>query len=217
MTAMTVRKNRVAIISKNEKMITFFSLEAESVGCPVRICSEPPTSLSEFDRVVLDTAEGFCVAENSVCLVAAVVTDEDQALPIAPQEIWEWPVSVERVRAFFEGASASDPDGSAERETTPAIYLLSHTDRTLLYRNRTVTLTPHAWSVLLCLGQGGGEAVSRDRLKECLGEDGGNMTEVYVHHLRKKLEEPFGIRLIDTVRGVGYRLKARLVDREQKL
>jgi two-component system, OmpR family, response regulator len=34
-----------------------------------------------------------------------------------------------------------------------------------------------------------------------------NIVEVYVRHLRKKLESPFGRRIIDTVRGRGYRLR----------
>jgi two-component system OmpR family response regulator len=33
-----------------------------------------------------------------------------------------------------------------------------------------------------------------------------NIVEVYVRHLRKKLEPPFGRKIIDTVRGRGYRL-----------
>ena len=33
-----------------------------------------------------------------------------------------------------------------------------------------------------------------------------NIVEVYVSHLRRKVDEPFGRRTIETVRGVGYRL-----------
>jgi two-component system, OmpR family, response regulator len=33
-----------------------------------------------------------------------------------------------------------------------------------------------------------------------------NIVEVYVRHLRKKLEAPFGRKVIETVRGIGYRL-----------
>jgi two-component system OmpR family response regulator len=36
-----------------------------------------------------------------------------------------------------------------------------------------------------------------------------NIAEVYVRHLRRKLEGPFGRRIIETVRGVGYRLSDR--------
>jgi DNA-binding response OmpR family regulator len=33
-----------------------------------------------------------------------------------------------------------------------------------------------------------------------------NIVEVYIRHLRKKLDEPFGRQLIETIRGIGYRL-----------
>ena len=33
-----------------------------------------------------------------------------------------------------------------------------------------------------------------------------NIVEVYVRRLRRKLDEPFGRRSIETVRGAGYRL-----------
>ena len=35
-----------------------------------------------------------------------------------------------------------------------------------------------------------------------------NIVEVYVGHLRRKLDEPFGRRSIETVRGEGYRFVA---------
>ena len=34
-----------------------------------------------------------------------------------------------------------------------------------------------------------------------------NIVEVYVGHLRRKLDEPFGRHSIETVRGEGYRLR----------
>jgi DNA-binding response OmpR family regulator len=35
-----------------------------------------------------------------------------------------------------------------------------------------------------------------------------NIVEVYVGHLRRKLDRPFGRTAIETVRGAGYRLAA---------
>ena len=34
-----------------------------------------------------------------------------------------------------------------------------------------------------------------------------NIVEVYISHLRRKLDEPFGRSSIETVRGAGYRLR----------
>jgi DNA-binding response OmpR family regulator len=35
-----------------------------------------------------------------------------------------------------------------------------------------------------------------------------NIVEVYIRHLRNKLDRPFGVESIQTVRGAGYRLSA---------
>jgi two-component system OmpR family response regulator len=39
-------------------------------------------------------------------------------------------------------------------------------------------------------------------------ENRSNVVDVHVRHLRAKLDEPFGLRSIETVRGAGYRLRA---------
>ena len=35
-----------------------------------------------------------------------------------------------------------------------------------------------------------------------------NVIEVYIRNLREKLDRPFGVESIETVRGAGYRLRA---------
>jgi DNA-binding response OmpR family regulator len=34
-----------------------------------------------------------------------------------------------------------------------------------------------------------------------------NVVDVYIRRLRRKIDEPFEIKLIETVRGVGYRIR----------
>src|ERR687892_644812 len=38
-------------------------------------------------------------------------------------------------------------------------------------------------------------------------EQRSNVVEVYVRYLREKIDQPFGVRSLETVRGVGYRLR----------
>ena len=56
-----------------------------------------------------------------------------------------------------------------------------------------------------------GEVLSRMQLIEHVWDfayDGGsNVVDVYVKYLREKIDRPFGIRSIETVRGAGYRLR----------
>ena len=40
-------------------------------------------------------------------------------------------------------------------------------------------------------------------------ENRSNVVDVYVRYLREKIDRPFGTDTIETVRGVGYRLRAK--------
>jgi two-component system OmpR family response regulator len=56
-----------------------------------------------------------------------------------------------------------------------------------------------------------GVVLSRELLIEHawdVGYDGdSNIVDVYVRYLREKIDRPFGRRSLETVRGLGYRLK----------
>lgn len=73
-----------------------------------------------------------------------------------------------------------------------------------------VVLTARELAVLELLLRRGGQVVSkRQVLDHVWGEDfegDPNIVEVYVRHLRNKLDRPFGSSTIHTVRGAGYRL-----------
>ena len=57
-----------------------------------------------------------------------------------------------------------------------------------------------------------GEVLSRLHLLEHAWdfayENRSNVVDVYVRHLRQKIDQPFGRRSLETVRGAGYRLRA---------
>ena len=75
-----------------------------------------------------------------------------------------------------------------------------------------VTLTPRQFSLLEYLMRKAGEVVSKAEILEHVWdyafEGDPNIVEVYVRHLRKRIDEPFGRAAIQTVRLVGYRLAA---------
>jgi two-component system OmpR family response regulator len=71
-----------------------------------------------------------------------------------------------------------------------------------------VKLTAREFALLEFLASQAGQIVSRTTLLEHLWDanymGSTNIVDVYVAHLRKKLEQPFGRPLIRTVRGVGF-------------
>jgi two-component system, OmpR family, response regulator len=73
-----------------------------------------------------------------------------------------------------------------------------------------VELTPRELALLEFLLHRRGEVVSKREILEHVWdydfEGDSNIVEVYVWHLRSKLDRPFGRDTIETVRGAGYRL-----------
>jgi two-component system OmpR family response regulator len=73
-----------------------------------------------------------------------------------------------------------------------------------------VELTAREFSVLEFLLRRAGEVVTKaeilDNVWDFAFEGDPNIVEVYVRRLRRKIDEPFGRHLIQTVRGSGYRL-----------
>lgn len=76
------------------------------------------------------------------------------------------------------------------------------------YQGQPVELARREWALLTALVQANGRVLSTEQLHDQLygfaQEVGSNTINVHVHHLRKKL----GADLIETVRGLGFRLGA---------
>lgn len=74
-----------------------------------------------------------------------------------------------------------------------------------------IALTPREFALLDALMRRCGEVVPKQRILDVVwGLDfpgDPNVVEVYVRYLRQKIDAPFGRRSLETVRGVGYRLR----------
>lgn len=75
-----------------------------------------------------------------------------------------------------------------------------------------IRLTKKERDVLEMLMRNAGQALSRYELLDGAWEEAdgrrSNVVDVYVRYLRKKIDRPFGLETLETVRGIGYRLKA---------
>jgi len=117
------------------------------------------------------------------------------------------PVLVARLRALVRR-------GARER---PAVLTLGDlvvdpAARTVSRASTPVELTSREFAVLEFLARRAGEVCSKRDVIENVWDvdfDGDpNIVEVYVGHLRRKVDRPFGRTAIETVRGAGYRLAA---------
>jgi len=75
-----------------------------------------------------------------------------------------------------------------------------------------LNLTPKEFLLLAHLARAPGEVVSRTEISEHVWEIGfktdTNVVDVVVRRLRAKVDDPFKTKLVHTIRGVGYVLKA---------
>ncbi len=73
-----------------------------------------------------------------------------------------------------------------------------------------ISLTAREFAVLAFLARHKGDVVSKRQILDAVWDgdfDGDpNIVEVYVRHLRNKVDRPFGREAIQTLRGAGYRL-----------
>lgn len=74
--------------------------------------------------------------------------------------------------------------------------------------DNTIALTGREYMLLLYLAYNQGKVVSRSEIVEHLPEldSDSNLIDVYIRKLRQKIDQPFDLSLIQTVRGRGYLL-----------
>ena len=74
-----------------------------------------------------------------------------------------------------------------------------------------VDLSAREFALLETFMRRPGQVLSQSQLLESVWDLGyeqkSNVVEVYVRYLREKIDRPFGVSSLETVRGTGYRLR----------
>ncbi|MFN8150243.1 MAG: response regulator transcription factor [Solirubrobacterales bacterium] len=103
--------------------------------------------------------------------------------------------------------------GSTERPTTLQVgtLMLDPATRRVSRDGTRIDLSAKEFALLSAFMRHPGAALSRLQLLEQAWdmeyENRSNIVDVYVRYLRDKVDRPFGVESIETVRGVGYRLR----------
>jgi len=111
-----------------------------------------------------------------------------------------------RIRALLRRGPSERPAvlAAGDLEMDPATRRVKRGDA-------EIDLTPKEFAMLELFLRHPGEALTRTRILEHVWdfayEGDSNVVDVYVRYLREKVDRPFGRRSIETVRGVGYRLR----------
>ena len=104
--------------------------------------------------------------------------------------------------------------GGPERPVLISVgsLVLDPVRRVVTRADDVVSLTAREYGLLLFLMRHAGAVVSKgqilDNVWDSAYQGADNVVEVYIGYLRKKIDLPFGLTTLHTVRGLGYRLDA---------
>jgi two-component system OmpR family response regulator len=103
--------------------------------------------------------------------------------------------------------------GHAREEVTVEVgdLRLDPADRQVWRGETEIELSAKEFTLLEVFMRNPGHVLTRTQLLEHAWEydfeHRSNVIEVYVRYLRRKIDQPFGVRSLETVRGAGYRLR----------
>lgn len=223
---------RVLIVEDEEQIARFTELELRHEGYEVAKAMDGRTGLSmaeegNYDIILLDIMlpelNGLEVlrrlrksSDVPVILLTArdAVMDKVSGLDSGADDYVTKPFAIEellaRIRVALKKKAAAKP-AEDESAITYGKLKVNVSAYSVTYDGTPIELSKREFDLLTILLQNRNIVLSRDTLlgKVCgydyFGET--NVIDVYVRHVRSKIDEPYGINLIQTVRGVGYVIK----------
>ncbi len=202
------------IISGNAELIRFFELELEACGYLSRECRSFAFLQGEYDFLIVDT-DSVKIPENTDISKPVIrVTSTPLLSESNDGYTVQYPALLPELRVLF---SRICENGNFEYTASSAIsldtvYVTDKENCIISMGNRSIKLSKTEFFILCELCAQGGETVEREKIMDMLGAEQGNIADVYICNLRKKLEKPIGKRLIFTERGKGYRTKLRIIE-----
>ena len=219
---------RILIVEDEKKIARFLELELQHEGYEVQTAGDGRTGLSlalswEPDLMILDLMlpglSGIEVCRRlrhdsdlPIIMLTAKddVSDKVMGLDMGADDYRTKPFAIEellaRIRVGLKkhraGRSTALPVLTAGKlRVEPASYSVS-------YDGKPIALTKKEFDLLRYLMEHRDTAVTRDTLLcDVWGYDYAgdtNIVDVYIRYLRQKIDEPFRIKTIHTIRAVGY-------------
>ncbi len=219
---------KILLIEDEPQIARFIQLELHHEGYQVTIANDGRDGLElfkahPFDLVLLDimlpSLNGIEVLRrirqtSSIPVIMLTardsVMDKVSGLDGGADDYITKPFAIEELLARIRSA--------LRKSTTINTTLLQHgvlkvdvDQRLCVINDQSVDLTKKEFDLLHMLLENKNHVLSRELLLEKIWGyeyDGStNAVDVYVRFLRAKIEEPFGLKLIQTVRGIGYMIK----------
>ena len=227
-----MEKSKILIIEDEVKIARFIQLELQYEGYEVEICHDGREGLNkavqiEYDLIILDvmlpSLNGMevlrrirAVSDVTIIMLSAKgdVTDKVMGLDIGADDYMTKPFAIEELLARIR-VSLKRKQNSTQIVNTDIVQVgklvIDDKKHTVTYDSEGIELTKKEFDLLKYLIDNKGIVVTRDNiLQKIWGYDymgDTNVVDVYIRYLRSKIDNKFNIKLIHTVRGVGYQVK----------
>jgi two-component system OmpR family response regulator len=220
---------RVLIVEDNDRMASAIKRGLQAEGLVADVATRGEDALwmagaTEFDAVVLDVMlpgiDGFetCrrLREEGVWAPIIMLTAKDavedriEGLDRGADDYLVKPFSLGELLARLRALARRGP---VEHPTVFEVGTLRMNPATKqVWRGEEeIELSAKEFTLLETFMRRPGEVLSQFQLLEHAWdydyENRSNVVEVYIRYLREKIDRPFGVRSIETVRGAGYRLR----------
>lgn len=221
--------SRILIVEDERKIARFLELELQHEGYEVETAGDGRTGLEKAltwkpDLMILDLMlpelSGIEVCrrlrhESDVPIIMLTakddVSDKVMGLDMGADDYMTKPFAIEellaRIRVGLKKhrAVAAAP---AANVLTAGKLVLDPAKYSVTMDGTPISLTKKEFDLLKYLMQHKGQAVTRDALlSDVWGYDYAgdtNVVDVYIRYLRHKIDEPFGVKTLHTIRAVGY-------------
>src|SRR5437763_10584728 len=220
---------RFLVVEDEKRIADFLSRGLESAGYAVDVAADGTTAIemvhqTEYDLVILDMMlpdmDGLQVLEKirnrktspPVLILSARggVDDRVKGLELGADDYLVKPFAyvelLARVRVLLRRGQPTP-----ERLQVGDLSL-DCIRRKVTRNNEIIELAPKEFSILEYMMRNRGRPLSRTMIVEHVWDmdyDGlTNIVDVYIRHLRSKIDDKFPAKMIHTVRGIGYMLDA---------
>ncbi|MBO5415899.1 MAG: winged helix-turn-helix domain-containing protein [Clostridia bacterium] len=196
----------IAIISQNKELSRLIELEALSCGASCRVLTRIPADTSGYEMIFIDADTVAVSNQLDVNVTVAITEKQESAESLADKYnvVLEYPFLLAELRSVILNMSVSVGGELEKNKAYPSVLYADCERREIEFSAHKLSFSEYEFRILCRLCATPREAVSRAELDSLLESDGGNMTDVYICHLRKKFEPLTRQKVIYTVRGVGY-------------
>lgn len=223
---MEEKLGKVLVIEDEVKLARFIELELKHEGYEVILAEDGRAGIERFyesepDIILLDLMlpllNGIEVCrrirkESDIPIIMLTAKSETMdkivGLDSGADDYMTKPFAIEELFARMRAALRRNISNSNDNVLTLKSLKIDLSRRMAYFDEQEIELTKREFELLVYLVKNKNIVISREQILnqvwgyDYIGET--NVVDVYVRYLRTKIDDKFGIKLIHTIRGVGY-------------